>query len=164
MMSPLRPNMIETNNGLGNEIEGTNFMKPIILLATIFLLTTVTVWADDDELEAAEESALSWLTLTDHSEFESSWTSASPFFRAAISESDWVRSLTAARSSLGGLNSREIAAATFSKVLPGGPDGKYVIFQFDTIFGNQTSATETVAMMKDEHDVWKVAGYFIEWV
>jgi len=162
MVTPLLPDMIETNSGLGNEIGGTSFVRPIILLAATFLLTTVTVWADDDELESAEESALSWLTLTDHSEFESSWNSASPFFQEAISESDWVRSVNAARSSFGGLKSRKIIASTFSKTLPRAPNGTYVIFQFDTAFENKASAIETVAMMRDGDDVWRVAGYFIE--
>ena len=72
--------MIEKNSDFGTEIEGANFVKPIILLATTFLLTAVEVWADDDELESAEEAALTWLALTDHGEIESSWNSASPFF------------------------------------------------------------------------------------
>ena len=138
-----------------------NTMRSYILLAITLLLTIVPARADD-ELESAEESALSWLTLTDHSQLESSWNIASPFFQTAISESDWVHSLNAARSSLGAVNSRKTASATFSRTLPDAPDGSYIVFQFETSFENKASATETVAMVKDTKGVWRVGGYFIE--
>ena len=39
--------------------------------------------------------------------------------------------------------------------------GRYVIFQFDTSYENQASATETLSLIKDGDDVWRVAGYTI---
>lgn len=137
------------------------FVKPLALLAIAIQLAAITTWANDGQLESAQESALSWLTLTDNGQFEASWNNASTFFQSAISESDWARSLNDARSSFGEMETREIASATFSRTLPGAPDGNYVLFQFDTSFEKQASAMETLSMMKDGEDVWRVAGYLI---
>lgn len=137
-------------------------MKPFVLLATAFLLTTITAWANDSELESAQESALSWLSLTDSGQFKTSWITASTLFKAAISESDLMQSLNVVSSSFGALKTREIVAATFSKTLSGAPNGRYVVFQFDTSYEKQASATETLSLMKDGDDVWRVAAYIIK--
>jgi len=136
-------------------------MKPFFLLAIALLLTARAALADDGELESAQELALSWLALADGGQFESSWNDASTFFQAAISESAWVSALSAARSSFGGLKSRKIIASTFSKTLPGASNGTYIIFEFDTAFEKQVSASETLAMIKVGDDVWRVAAYII---
>ena len=136
-------------------------MKPFFLLSIALLLSARAALADDGELESAQELALSWLTLTDNGQFESSWNGASTFFQAAISESAWVSSLSAARSSFGRLKSRKIIASTFSKTLPGAPNGTYVVFQFETDFEKQVSTRETLAMIKVGRDVWRVAAYII---
>lgn len=138
-------------------------MKTIRVYAITFLLIISSTWAEDNAVpEAAEDSVQSWLSLADNGQFVSSWNNASTLFRAAISESDWVHSLKAVRSPLGALKSRELASATFSTTLPGAPDGEYVVFQFNTSFNNKASAIETVTMMKDKDDIWRVAGYFIK--
>ena len=116
-------------------------MKPFFLLAIATLLTAAAAWADDGELESAQELALSWLSLTDNQQFETSWNDASTFFQAAISESHWTSSVNAARSSFGRLKTRTITASTFSKTLLGAPNGNYIVFQFDTVFEKQVSAT-----------------------
>jgi len=140
-------------------------MKPFFLLSIALLLSARAALADDGELESAQELAqelaLSWLTLTDNGQFDSSWNGASTFFQAAISESAWVSSLSAARSSFGGLKSRKIIASTFSKTLPRAPNGTYIVFQFDTAFEKQVSTRETLAMIKVGGDVWRVAAYII---
>lgn len=73
-----------------------------------------------------------------------------------------MRSMTAVRSPLGQLNSRETESSTYALTLPGAPDGEYVDFQFNTSFGNKASAVETVTAMKDDDDTWRVAGYYIK--
>ncbi len=138
-------------------------MKLRSLLALTLLFALVVACTDADEVPAvAEETTLSWLSLTDQGQYEQSWSDAAPLFQATISSDDWVRSLEAVRSPLGQLKSREVSAATFSRTLPGAPDGEYVVFQFSTSFGNKASAIETVTAMKDQGEVWRVAGYYIK--
>ena len=51
---------------------------------------------------------------------------------------------------------------TFMTELPGAPDGRYVVIQFDTAFENKASSVETVTPMADPDGAWRVAGYFIK--
>ncbi len=138
-------------------------MKLSTLFALTLLLAFAEAQAQTDEVPAvAEHSTLSWLSLTDRGQYGQSWTDAASLFQAAISSADWVRSLTAARSPLGQLISREVSSANFARTLPGAPDGEYVVFQFSTSFENKASAVETVTAMKDQDGKWRVAGYFIK--
>jgi hypothetical protein len=138
-------------------------MKLSAAFALTLLLAFVVARAETDEIPAAaEKSTLSWLSLTDRGQYEQSWSDAASLFQAAISSADWVQSLTAARSPLGHLKSREVSSATFSRTLPGAPDGEYVVFQFSTSFENKASAIEMVTAMKDQDETWRVAGYYIK--
>jgi hypothetical protein len=138
-------------------------MKLSTVIAITLMLAIAVARAETDEVPAvAEKTTLSWLSLTDQGQYEQSWTDAASLFQAAISTADWVRSLTAVRLPLGKLKSRELASATFSRTLPGAPDGEYVVFQFSTSFENKASAVETVTAMKDEDETWRVAGYYIK--
>jgi hypothetical protein len=135
--------------------------------STVFALTIVLALgvarAETSEVPAAaKNSTLSWLSLTDGGQYEKSWNAAASLFQAAISSTDWAQSLTAARSPLGQLKSRDTLSATFSRTLPGAPDGEYVVFQFSTSFENKASAVETVTAMKDSDQTWRVAGYYIK--
>jgi hypothetical protein len=46
--------------------------------------------------------------------------------------------------------------------LPGAPDGKYVVIQFESSFSNKKAAIETVTLMMDSDVKWRVSGYFIK--
>lgn len=117
---------------------------------------------EKEAVEKARTETVSWLSLTDAKQYASSWDSAAVFFQNAISKEDWVQSLSAVRSPIGALKSREVATATFSNTLPGAPDGEYVVFHFNSSFENKATALETVTAMKNAHGEWRVAGYFIK--
>jgi hypothetical protein len=65
------------------------------------------------------------------------------------------------RSPLGKLVSRKVKSREYVEKVPGGPDGKYVVIQFDTVFQNKATAVETVTPMLDPDGAWRVSGYFI---
>jgi hypothetical protein len=52
--------------------------------------------------------------------------------------------------------------ATYSKSLPGAPDGEYVVAQFQTEFVHKRSAVETVVSTREKDGSWKITGYFIK--
>jgi len=130
------------------------------LLAVSMMLSAQA--SDTDAIQTARGEALTWLSLTDASQFGESWESAAALFQAAISKEDWIHTVGAVRSPIGSLKSRELASEKFSNSLPGVPDGDYVVFQFNASFENKASAVETVTAMKDPDGVWRVAGYFIK--
>ena len=62
---------------------------------------------------------------------------------------------------LGKLLSRKVKSAAYHTSLPGAPDGRYVVIQFETSFENKQSAIETVTPMADPDGQWRVSGYYI---
>jgi hypothetical protein len=128
-----------------------------------FLAIAFSAQASEPEvIEEAKAETLEWLALTDTGQYESSWDSASALFKAAVSKEDWKKSLSAVRTPIGALKTREMAMSKFSTTLPGAPDGEYVVFQFNTSFAQKATALETVTAMKDTDGAWRVAGYFIK--
>jgi uncharacterized protein DUF4019 len=66
-----------------------------------------------------------------------------------------------ARKPLGALVSRKLKSAQYANSLPGAPDGKYVVIQYDSVFQNKSPAGEIVTAMLDKDGHWRVSGYYI---
>lgn len=124
----------------------------------IILSLLVSGQAVEDTAQAAAET---WLESVDRGDYDGSWEESASLFRAAVSKEDWERTLGATRGPLGKLVARKLKSRTYRETLPGAPDGKYVILQYDTIFENKRSAVETVTPMLDG-DTWRVSGYYIK--
>jgi len=138
-------------------------MRHLLSTGLFFLAIAFSAQASEPEvIEEAKAETLEWLALTDTGQYESSWDSASALFKAAVSKEDWKKSLSAVRTPIGSLKTREMAMSKFSTTLPGAPDGEYVVFQFNTSFAQKATALETVTAMKDTDGAWRVAGYFIK--
>ena len=110
---------------------------------------------------AAESAALAWLGLVDAGQYSASWDAASALFRQHILQSQWQTAAANARAPLGALKSRKVQSATFTRSVPGAPDGEYVIVTFASSFENKGSAIETVTPMLDTDGSWRVSGYYI---
>jgi hypothetical protein len=70
--------------------------------------------------------------------------------------------LKAARDPLGKVQSRKLVKATYTKSLPGAPDGDYVVMQYESSFEHKQSAIETITGALDKDGKWRVSGYFIK--
>jgi citrate lyase subunit beta/citryl-CoA lyase len=110
---------------------------------------------------AAERAALDWLALADRGDMDRSWNATASWFRDVVTRPQWAQSFTAARSALGAVVRRSIRSVKSATVLPGAPDGEYVVFEFDTSFEHKRSAKETVTPMRDTDGQWRVSGYFV---
>jgi hypothetical protein len=132
----------------------------MIMLLVCFGFSQLLAGAETEK--AAVSAAETWLSIIDAGNYSDSWNEASSYFRGATTEQSWTASLEGVRKPLGKLISREIVKAQESNVLPGAPDGKYVIMSFKTAFARKKSAVETVAFMLDTHGRWRAAGYFIK--
>jgi hypothetical protein len=113
-------------------------------------------------VSAGTNAAESWLKLVDDARYDASWTNAASVFRGAVTSEAWSKAVGGARGQVGKLVSRKLATATYTTKVPGGPEGKYVLLQFDSSFENKASALETVTPMQDTDGTWRVAGYFIK--
>ena len=137
--------------------------KYVLLLSSLSLiLCSQTLIADEAAEKAAQDAAEQWLALVDQGQYAESWGTAASYFKNAVSEKQWLQSMKGARQPLGKLASRKLKSATFTKNLPGAPDGEYVVIQYATSFENKASAVETVTPMRDPDKQWRVSGYFIK--
>jgi len=119
------------------------------------------VRAADKPEDLAQAAAESWLKLTDAGDGGASWEQAAKLFKGAVTKEQWTQALAGVRPPLGKVLSRKLLSRQYSEKLPGGPDGKYVTIQYETVFEKKGSAVETITPMLDPDGVWRVSGYFI---
>ncbi len=131
-------------------------------IAGLFLLMTGAAFARVKVEQLAQQSAESWLALVDSGKYAESWQEASSLFKAHVSKEDWQKMMHATRDPLGKVISRKLKNATYTKTLPGAPDGDYVVIQYETRFEHKQSAVETITPMHDTDGQWRVSGYFIK--
>ena len=125
------------------------------------ILTVAIVHADQSAEKEAQKAAESWLSLIDSGEYSESWNEAAQIFKQKVSLQQWNSALESVRIPLGKLKSRRLKTATCTETLPGAPDGKYVVIQYETTFDKKKSAIETVTPMMEKDGQWRVSGYFI---
>jgi len=118
--------------------------------------------AADKPEEVATQTAESWLALVDGGKFGESWDASSKRFQAGITREKWSSALVSVRTPLGAMVSRHVRSAEYRTSLPGVPDGKYVVVQFESSFQNKKQAVETVTPMLEADGSWRVTGYFIK--
>jgi hypothetical protein len=109
----------------------------------------------------AQEAAAAWLQLTDTAQYGASWDAAAAIFKASMPRAAWEAALKSVRPGLGAVRSRQLKSATFTRTLPGVPDGQYVVIQYLTRFEHKADALETITPMREPDGSWKVSGYFI---
>ena len=117
--------------------------------------------AEEAAEQAAAGAAGAWVKLVDAGQDGRSWEEAARPFKAAVSKADWERALAGVRSPLGKVVSRKEASRRAAGSLPGAPDGRYVVLQYQTSFEHKKAAVETVTTMLDQDGRWRVSGYFI---
>jgi hypothetical protein len=98
----------------------------------------------------------------DQGQYEQSWDQAAKLFKGAVTREKWAETAKGVRPPLCRMVSRRLSTARYAESLPGAPDGKYVIIQYDTSFESKRSAVETVTPMLDPDGSWRVSGYFIK--
>jgi hypothetical protein len=132
------------------------------LLGLCLLLGIATVaGADAHKEKAVLLAAEEWLALVDGGDYGASWNEAARYFQQAVAKERWEQSLQTARKPLGKLLFRKVKSRTYRTLLPGAPEGQYVVIQFESSFENMTSAVETVTPMREKDGQWRVSGYYI---
>jgi uncharacterized protein DUF4019 len=111
--------------------------------------------------KAGVAAAEAWLALVDAGKYAESWDAAAGEFKRAVKQNDWAEMVAVVREPLGKVSSRRLRAAEYKASLPGAPEGKYVLIQFETAF-EKRQAVETVTPMLEADGTWKVSGYFVK--
>jgi hypothetical protein len=133
-----------------------------VLLALTLWPSMATTQTTPKPEQLAQKSAEAWLALIDSGKYAESWDEASQVFKGALTRDQWASTVKGVRVPLGTVQSRKFKSATYTKTLPGAPDGEYVVIQYDTSFANKQTATETTIPMLDKDGKWRVSGYFIK--
>jgi hypothetical protein len=140
----------------------TSVRKKFVTGLVLALLMCAFAFAQTKPEQLAQQSAERWLALSDSGKYAESWESAAQLFKSAVSKDQWQGMLHAARDPLGKVVSRTLKSASYTKSLPGAPDGQYVVIQYDTSFEHKQSAVETITPMLDKDGQWRVSGYYIK--
>jgi len=133
----------------------------VTLLLLLFYMSTIHA-SDSDILEKVEHNARSWLELVDNNEYAESWRISSIELREKMSESDWIKSITATRMPLGSADNRYIATAGQTNSLSGLPNGEYIVLLFYTTFTSKGLVMETITLAKQQNGAWLVAEYTVK--
>jgi len=149
-------------NNIAVEEEHMKTAYVLGMLVLSFSCWCITAYAEDNLEPGAIAAAETWLRHVDAGEYAGSWREASAYFQGAITEKTWVESLNGVRTPLGKRLSRQFKQGHRIKVMPGAPDGDYVVMQFDTRFEQKQAAVETVTFLKEKNGTWKAAGYHIK--
>ena len=134
----------------------------VVTVVALALLAPSVHAGEQAPVAHAQAAAEAWLALTDAGKYAESWAAAATLFKAAVTQPDWERMVKAGRGALGRLKSRTLQAATFTRTLPGAPDGEYVVLRYAATFERKASAVETVTPMRDPDGSWRVSGYYIQ--
>jgi len=117
--------------------------------------------AEEIDVRPATQAADAWLELIDAGRYGASWDAAAASFKEAIDRVKWETTVDGVRSKIGVVVKRKLRAARHARNLPNSPEGEYVVIENTTIFENRPLSTETVTLMRQKDDSWRVAGYFI---
>lgn len=131
----------------------------VALLAVPALALALAV-GKDETLEP-KSAAMTWLNKTDAGDHAGAWSSTAAGFKNAVTLTQWQQAVQGVRAPLGPVRARKDQATTLTRTLPGAPDGRYAVIQFETVFANKAQAVETVTTVQETDGIWRVTGYFV---
>jgi hypothetical protein len=116
----------------------------------------------EERAQPAVNVAQEWIGVIDQGGYSASWSATGQPVRGAVTQEQWVSSLTSVRQPLGEVASRQLTAAQYTTTLQGAPEGQYVVIQYDTDFASAPDMVETVTAMLEPDGQWRVVGYLIK--
>lgn len=139
----------------------TPIAVPLAYLALLLLLGCQATEQTDRYEAQARTAADAWLALIDAGQYDSTWSIASAYFRAAMPQDQWVATLRNVDTQLGTpTEARGFLAARYTNALPNVPEGDYVVSQY-RVRRTEATVIETVILMRKDGASWQVAGYFV---
>jgi hypothetical protein len=111
---------------------------------------------------AALAAAEGWLALVDADDHEASWQATGPLFQEEVSAGEWRDSMTQVREDMGAVTERRLHDQTLETVMPGVPEGVYLMLEYRSVFERQPQGAELVVLARQEDGSWAVIGYFLQ--
>ena len=113
-----------------------------------------------DNGKTSEGTAQAWLNLLDKAKYAKCWDGTIDFFKKSISKEDWLEEMKTKRKPFGKAVSRKLEFQRQLPMLPGAPEGNYLLMRYNTNFAEKT-ASETLTLL-ESGGVWTVIDYSIK--
>lgn len=139
----------------------SRFQQIPAIIFVLLLALSIPAFGQNESEKAAQKGAVQWLALVDAGNYDESWNQAGEFFQSKVTKEAWRQQVSAARGQTGKFKSRKLKGAQYTESLPNAPAGKYEIIQYDSSF-SAGAAIETVVLMEQKDNSWKVVGYFVK--
>jgi Protein of unknown function (DUF4019) len=118
---------------------------------------------DQQRIDDSTIVAMIFLDQVDSGQYDQSWQGAADYLKNQVPLDDWITKLKVVRTAAGKNIERNEEKNFYSKEqMDSLPEGEYMVYIFASKFENQAEVTETVTVMLEKDDIWRVAGYFIE--
>jgi hypothetical protein len=102
------------------------------LMLLVFVGSSGVTLAQQKPEGLAQQSSDAWLALTDQGKYADGYQEAAQYFKNAVTKDQWESAMHASREPFGKVLSRKLKSAKYTKMLPGAPDGEYVVIQYDS--------------------------------
>ncbi|MDH3999044.1 MAG: DUF4019 domain-containing protein [Desulfuromonadales bacterium] len=143
------------------------FLNPrihLFLFAASLLLIIVPVINKTPSTQITEKTlvaAVDFLYLVDTEEYAKSWDTTAIALKDMLPQSDWNAQIAELRSALGPVVERRTQNLAYTDSADDVPAGQYVVMTFVSKFEFRERVVETLTLMLDQDNLWRVAGYFI---
>lgn len=138
----------------------------LLLVLSLSLLAacgpSTTAENDDGVDPAALSEAERWLALVDANDYAGSWAATGDLFKGEVSEEEWRESMAVFREDMGAVRERTLQDQTLETIMPGAPEGEYLMLEYRSVFDQQARGAELVVLMRQDDDSWRVIGYFLQ--
>ena len=132
-------------------------MKPLLraVLTALLLLGLVRPAQSGGDVT---QISLKWLTFIDAGNYDDSWSHGSTLLQSQQMPDRWQARMRRLHDAYGDISMRSVTGVSFSKSMPGLPDGSYASVRFQSSFFKQRNATETVSL-RFEDGQWRPVSY-----
>jgi aspartokinase-like uncharacterized kinase len=111
--------------------------------------------------EASVQAAAQFLFLIDTEEYAKSWEVTSKSLKNILSQKAWNKQISKIRSFLGPIVDRNQHDIAYTSNANDVPEGEYVVMTFISQFELRERVIETITLMLNSEEQWKVVGYFL---
>src|SRR5262245_19948355 len=130
-------------------------MRHLILAA--ILVVSSAAWAGPDD--APRAAAASWMAIHQSGDYAKAWDQAGPLLKGKLTKQEWIDASERIALFNGKVLSRTIKSVEVVDRLPGFPEGKHAIVEFDTQFAANGTKVEVMVLGLEPDGVWRVSAY-----
>jgi len=134
------------------------FFASLILIIIPVMNKTPSKQVSEQSLHAAAE----FLFLVDTEEYAQSWEITSAALKKILTKDAWNERIEEIRSFLGPVVERVQNSISYTDSASDVPEGEYVVMTFISKFELRERVVETITLMLNDNNEWKVAGYFLK--